>query len=238
VLSIKEAVATAVAALPKITLPAANSSVAASKPGTIEGTGAPNVKYTVYDGDKAVGTVTADASGKWKFELPALSAGDHSIKVVPMGADGKEVPANAASVPVKATADAAPAAAIPAITPLKGNTVSQGGVIRGTGTPGSTIVIYEGDKQVGTAKVDAKGNWEWKVPLDFALGDHEFKVATQGADGKPGAFSAAYKFKVTGPVTLPVTGADQSVPVIGMVVGLLGIAALVFGGRKARAQAK
>lgn len=243
VLSIKEAIATAVASLPKINLPKitlpALPFLAGAAGQFVEGTGDPNTKYTVYDGDKAIGTVTTDASGKWKFELPILSAGDHSIKVVPMGADGKEVPASASAVVVKATADAAPAAAaIPAVTPLKGDTVSQGGVMRGTGTPGSTVMIYEGDKMVGTAKVDAKGNWSWKVPLDFALGDHSFKVATQGADGKAGAFSAEYKFKVTGPVTLPVTGEAQTAPLMWVVVALLGAAALVFGARKAQTQAK
>ncbi|HQX74778.1 MAG TPA: Ig-like domain-containing protein, partial [Thermoflexales bacterium] len=233
VLSVKEAIATAIAALPKINppkinVPGVNGAVTAVKPGVLDGTGDPNTKYTIYDGDKAIGTVTTDASGKWKFEMPDLAVGNHVIKLVPMGADGKEVPASAASVNVSATAAAAPAAIVPSITPLKGDTVSQGGIIRGKGEPGSTVAIYDGDKEVGTAKVDAKGNWEWKVPLDYALGDHNLKVATKGADGKLGAFSPVYKVKVIGPVTLPVTGDESPAQPI-WVMALLALGALAVG---------
>ncbi|HQW36760.1 MAG TPA: Ig-like domain-containing protein [Thermoflexales bacterium] len=233
VLSVKEAIATAIAALPKINppkinVPGVNGAVTAVKPGVLDGTGDPNTKYTIYDGDKAIGTVTTDASGKWKFEMPDLAVGNHVIKLVPLGADGKEVPASAASVNVSATAAAAPAAIVPSITPLKGDTVSQGGIIRGKGEPGSTVAIYDGDKEVGTAKVDAKGNWEWKVPLDYALGDHNLKVATKGADGKLGAFSPVYKVKVIGPVTLPVTGDESPAQPI-WVMALLALGALAVG---------
>lgn len=46
----------------------------------------------IWDGDKLLGQVTADASGKWSFSLPApLATGAHKFQAVAVAANGQEM---------------------------------------------------------------------------------------------------------------------------------------------------
>ena len=101
--------------------------------------------------------------GTWTLTVPPLAAGTHSLVAKQVGADGKE---QGASAPVELTvadgqivvatpaavagATAVPGAGAPAIKlPAAGLQASEPLTLEGTGTPGSTVTVYDGDEVVG-----------------------------------------------------------------------------------------
>ena len=139
----------------------------------LEGTGTPGSTVTVYDGEQAVGETTVGADGTWTLTVPPLAAGAHSLVAKLLGADGVE---QAASAPVELTvadgqvvvatpAPAAPVAAAPEIKrPGAGLKAGAPLVLEGTGTPGSTVTVYDGEQVVGETTVGADGTWTLTVP--------------------------------------------------------------------------
>ncbi|RAB63378.1 Ig-like domain-containing protein, partial [Burkholderia multivorans] len=56
---------------------------------TITGSGAqPNAKVTIFIDGQAVGTVTADAGGRWSYTPGTLPDGSHQISVTQTDANG------------------------------------------------------------------------------------------------------------------------------------------------------
>ena len=202
------------AGAPAIKLPAAG--LKASEPLTLEGTGTPGSTVTVYDGDKVVGETTVAPDGTWQITLPPLALGAHSLVAKQVGADGKE---QAASAPVELTvadgqivvatpavvaeataaagaATAVPGAGAPAIKlPAAGLKASEPLTLEGTGTPGSTVTVYDGDKVVGETTVAPDGTWQITLP-PLALGAHSLVAKQVGADGKEQAASAPVELTV------------------------------------------
>jgi LysM domain len=65
---------------------------------------------------------------------------------------------------------------------------SQGKVaLRGHATPGATIEIDAGERRVGTAKADRRGNWVLSSADELPAGQHNLTVRERLADGRPGA---------------------------------------------------
>ncbi len=205
---------TPVAAAPAITLPAAGLKV--GEPLTLTGTGTPGSTVTVYDGDAVVGETTVGPDGTWQITLPPPAAGAHKLVAKLLGADGV---AQAASAPVELTvADgqvvvATPAAstgaaaatagpttaavaAAPAITlPGAGLKVGEPLTLTGTGTPGTTVTVYDGDAVVGETTVGPDGTWELTLPPP-AAGAHKLVAKLLGADGVAQAASAPVELTV------------------------------------------
>ena len=195
------------AGAPAIKLPAAG--LKASEPLTLEGTGTPGSTVTVYDGDEVVGQTTVGPDGTWQITLPPPTAGTHSLVAKQVGADGKE---QAASAPVELTvadgqivvatpaavagATAAPGAGAPAIKlPVAGLKASEPLMLEGTGTPGSTVTVYDGDEVVGQTTVGPDGTWQITLPPPTA-GTHSLVAKQVGADGKEQAASAPVELTV------------------------------------------
>lgn len=153
---------------PTIDLPTTGISLTLGNLGSISGIASPNSDVSIFDGDKQIGQVTADANGTWTFSLPDLSAGLHSLLAKVTGVDGNEVMSPV--VPIMIAAEAASkdlAAGLPAINlPASGIsfTLGSGVEISGTAAPGSTVTIYDGDKQIGEATANADGAWVFKLP--------------------------------------------------------------------------
>ncbi|WP_299768179.1 cadherin domain-containing protein [uncultured Pseudoteredinibacter sp.] len=65
--------------------------------------------------------------------------------------------------------------------------------LRGKGTPGKTINIYDGNKLIGSTTVNKNGRWKFITePLDH--GQHNFVIGTVRADGS--VFGKSSKYKV------------------------------------------
>ena len=192
---------------PEIKLPAAG--LKADTPLTLEGTGTPGTTVQVYDGDQVVGETVVAPDGTWKITLPPLALGAHSLVAKLLGADGKE---QAASAPVELTvADgqivvATPAAVAAATTvpgagapviklPAAGLKASEPLTLEGTGTPGSTVTVYDGDEVVGETTVAPDGTWQITLPPP-AAGVHSLVAKQVGADGKEQVASAPVELTV------------------------------------------
>ena len=203
------AAATAVpgAGAPAIKLPAAG--LAASEPLTLEGTGTPGSTVTLYDGDEMIAETTVAPDGTWTLTVPPLAAGTHSLVAKQVGADGKELGASApveltvadgqivvATPAPSAAATAVPGAGAPAIKlPAAGLAASEPLTLEGTGTPGSTVTLYDGDEMIAETTVAPDGTWTLTVP-PLAAGTHSLVAKQVGADGKELGASAPVELTV------------------------------------------
>ena len=183
--------------VPEIKLPAAG--LKADTPLTLEGSGTPGTTVQVYDGDRVVGETVVAPDGTWKITLPPLTPGVHSLVAKLLGADGKEQSASApveltvvdgqivvaTTVPSAPTAGKAPEIKLPAAGLKAGEPIT----LEGTGEPGTTVTLYDGDKVVAETTVAPDGTWTLTVP-PLAAGAHSLVAKALGADGKEQGASA------------------------------------------------
>ncbi|MEB3223089.1 MAG: Ig-like domain-containing protein, partial [Candidatus Sericytochromatia bacterium] len=145
----------------------------------------PNGRVLVLDGGKAFGTeeastIVADASGNWRFQVPAdLKDGDHLITAVSIDSAGnRSNPSPSFKVGVDSTAPVAPSKL--ALTPAtdSGASTTDGltnrldPVLTGTAEVGTTVTILTGGATdegsltvLGTVVPDAAGKWSYTLPL-------------------------------------------------------------------------
>ena len=164
---------------------------------------------TVYDGDEVVGQTVVAPDGKWTLMVPPLAAGAHSLVAKQVGADGVEQVASApldltvaggqivvATPAPSAAATAVPGAGAPAIKlPAAGLQASEPLTLEGTGTPGSTVTVYDGDEVVAETTVAPDGTWTLTVP-PLAAGAHSLVAKQVGADGVEQVASAPVELTV------------------------------------------
>ena len=192
----------------------------ASEPLTLEGTGTPGSTVTVYDGDEVVGETTVAPDGTWQITLPPPAAGAHTLVAKQVGADGKEQAAAPVELTVAdgqivvatpaavAQATAVPDAAATAVTaPVAGKApeikrpaaaalkVGEPVVLEGTGEPGTTVTLYDGDQVVAETVVAPDGTWTITVP-PLAAGTHSLAAKLLGAGGQEQAASAPIELTV------------------------------------------
>ena len=72
--------------------------------------------------------------------------------------------------------------------PAAGLKASEPLTLEGTGTPGSTVTVYDGDEVVGETTVAPDGTWQITLPPP-AAGAHSLVAKQVGADGKEQAAS-------------------------------------------------
>jgi nucleoid-associated protein YgaU len=230
------------AGAPAIKLPAAG--LQASEPLTLEGTGTPGSTVTVYDGDEVVGQTVVAPDGTWEITLPPPAAGMHSLVAKQVGADGKE---QAASLPVEltvadgqivvatpavvaeATAATGVATAVPSVAPVAGKApeikrpvaaalkAGEPVVLEGTGEPGTTVTLYDGDQVVAETVVAPDGTWTMTVP-PLAAGTHSLAAKVLGAGGREQAASAPIELTVADGKIVVATPA-VSAPMVSTPVG-------------------
>ncbi len=182
-------------AAPTLVAPAAEAALLAGQPGEISGTAAPNAQVRVSDGDVSLGETTADADGQWTLAVPALTPGTHTLTVQVLDANGNVV---ATSEPLTVTVGepTSIAARAPEIKlPQGGLQVGEPVELEGTGTPGSTVTLYDGDQPVAETTVAPDGTWKLTVP-PLALGAHSLIAKLFGADGVEQAASPPVELTV------------------------------------------
>lgn len=178
---------------------------------TFSGISEAGTVITFYDNGKPIGTVTADASGKWSF-TPAtnLSEGSHSITTTATDAAGNISPPSTAVTFVVDTV--APGA--PAITGITDDVAPNTGTLgsgsttndprpqlTGTAEAGSTITIYDNGVAIGTTVVGSNGSWSFTPSVNLSEGSHQLTVRATDVAGNTGPASPA--FTVTVDVTTP-----------------------------------
>ena len=164
----------------------------------------PGVRVRIYDGDKLLGEVAADAAGNWSFvPATALAVGDHLLRLAAVDADGSEVFAE--PLPFTIAADAQPFAP-PTINLPPGGQLPAGERLTGTAPPNSTVTFYAGDKMLGVAVAGPDGTWQFVVPGDLAPGEYDFRAVAADAAGNLLGESLPARIKILPPLGLPVTG--------------------------------
>jgi len=157
---------------------------------TLSGKATAGRVVTVYDGQKKLGTTTADANGNWRFTTAPLSDAAHALTVRTQAPNGVAQTSTALTVTIDTKAPAAPK--ILSFSPDTG-TVGDGVTnadsitLTGSAEANSTVRIFDGNTLIGTAKAAASGAWSFRTG-ELAAGAHAF---TANATDIAGNVSAA-----------------------------------------------
>ena len=176
---------------------------------TLSGKAEAGSTVKIYDQNGLLGEVTAKADGTWSFSPVAkLPEGEHRFHVT---ATDKAGNTSSASDDFVLTLDyTAPDVSKVSITDVVDDfgsvtgSIASGGktddntpMIKGTGAePGNTITVYNGDKVIGTAKVQADGTWELQVTKALPDGTYNLTVKETDSVGNTTAASPEYIIQI------------------------------------------
>ncbi|AKH17336.1 DUF937 domain-containing protein [Deinococcus soli (ex Cha et al. 2016)] len=179
-----------------------------AEPFTMSGTGPANTELTISDQGQEVGKATVGADGAWSAELPAPTTGEHTYSVDGGGGRSElKVNVTDASAGTEGTGtdtgstdtstdtggtdtgstdtgstDAGAAAGTFAISAPAADATLPAGTftLRGTGTAGQEVELFEDDTSLGKLTIGEDGAWSFDVPSPTA-GAHTYTV--RGPDG-------------------------------------------------------
>ncbi|WP_407180115.1 Ig-like domain-containing protein [Bradyrhizobium sp. STM 3562] len=160
---------------------------------TVSGTAEANTTIKVFDGTTQIGTATVDGNGQWSLSTPALNDGAHHLTATDTDSSGHTSAASAAlSVTVDTHAPGAPtmAAYSQAGSTVGSTTTLSDLVLKGTAEANSTIDVFDGGKQIGTATTSSGGSWSFDTG-HLANGSHNFTAKAIDVAGNTSAASAA-----------------------------------------------
>ncbi|MDY0927299.1 Ig-like domain-containing protein, partial [Enterobacter sp. CFBP8995] len=157
------------------------------------GKATPNMLVTIYQDGSAVGSVTADGLGRWSFEVPTLTEGNYQFAATITDVNGVEsAQTTVFELEIDLTAPQKPV--IEDVTDDVGSkqgTIANGGytddstpTLRGSGQqPGDVVTVRENGQLIGSALVDAQGEWSLTPETPLNDGRHEFTVVATDAAG-------------------------------------------------------
>ena len=169
-----------------------NDTSGANNTVTLAGTAAANSTVTIYDGQTALGAATTNASGNWTYTTGTLSTGLQSFTATATDA------ANNTSVASNAVDLFVGQVATPTIVSFSpdsgvvgdGITNATALILTGTATANSSVQVFDGSIELGTATVNASGVWSYATGT-LANGSHSF-TATDAVAGSVSAASAPF----------------------------------------------
>ncbi|MFE6645630.1 Ig-like domain-containing protein [Nocardioides sp. NPDC057772] len=161
---------------------------------------------------QVVGTAPVDGDGDWELPLTEpLADGEHTATATQTDEAGN---ASEPSAPVTFTVDAAAPDAPVITSPADGSsTQDTTPTISGTAEPGTTVEVTVDGEVVGTAPVDADGNWSLILTDPLAEGPHTAAATATDDSGNVSSPSTPVDFTVdrTAPEPPVITGpADGS----------------------------
>ncbi|EPA0062438.1 Ig-like domain-containing protein [Enterobacter cloacae] len=175
---------------------------------TFKGSAEPGSRVDIYDNGELIGSTMVDENGGWQFTpTTALPEGEHHITTTATDKAGNTGPESDDFVLI--TDYTAPDASKVAITEVYDDVNTAGVIasgeetddnrplIKGTGAePGNTITVYNGDKVIGTAKVQADGTWELQVTKALPDGTYNLTVKETDSVGNTTAASPEYIIQI------------------------------------------
>jgi hypothetical protein len=176
----------------------ASSAPASNNAYLLKGTAEANSSLEVFDGATQIGTVTTNSTGAWSFTTATLANGNHSFTAKAMDVAGNTSVASA-TVPVTISAPAPGAPAIVSFSPDSGVvgdgiTNNNTPTLAGTAAANSTVKVFDGTTQIGTATADSNGAWTFTT-AKLTDGNHSF-TATDTVSGTTSAASSALSVTV------------------------------------------
>lgn len=182
---------------------------------TLTGKAAANSTVKVFDGTTQIGTATANGSGAWSYTTAALKDGSHSLTAKATNASGATSAASAAlSLKIDTTAPTAPtmatsAASTAATTAATAGTAANTVTVTGTAEANSTVKVFDGSTQIGTATANNSGAWTFTSGA-LASGNHSLTSKATDAAGNTGAASKAVTVNIPSTPTTPTTPTDPT----------------------------
>jgi hypothetical protein len=165
----------------------------------LSGTAEANSTITVYDGTTAVGTGTAGTNGAWGVTTGALAAGSHFLTATATDVAGNTSALSQALDPVigwSAPGGSAPSA--PAIASFSqdsgvvGDHITNDSTLTLTGTAAAntTVKVFDGTKQIGTATANSSGAWNYTAAA-LSDGNHSLTATDTDSSGHTSSASSA-----------------------------------------------
>ncbi|GGR99095.1 DUF937 domain-containing protein [Deinococcus sedimenti] len=175
-----------------------------AEPFTMSGTGPANADLTISDQGQEVGKATVGADGAWSAELPAPTPGEHTYSVDGGGGRSElKVNVTDASAGTEGTGTGSTEASTTETSTTETSGTDTGGTdttatfaisepaadatlpagtftLRGTGTAGQQVELFEDDTSLGNLTIGEDGTWSFDVPSPTA-GAHTY--ALRGPDG-------------------------------------------------------
>jgi hypothetical protein len=176
---------------------------------TLNGTALANSSVAVYDSTAKVGAATVNGSGQWTLSTTSLSDGTHNLTATDTDSSGHISGSSSAfAVTIDTHAPGAPtlAAYSQAGATVAGITSRNDLVLKGTAEAASTIDVFDGSKQIGTATTNSAGAWSYDTG-QLANGNHSFTAVAIDAAGNVSPASAAKMETVTTPALTATTPA-------------------------------
>ncbi|EOD5215953.1 Ig-like domain-containing protein [Enterobacter hormaechei] len=175
---------------------------------TFKGSAEPGSRVDIYDNGELIGSTVVDENGGWQFTpTTALPEGEHHITTTATDKAGNTGPESDDFVLI--TDYTAPDASKVAITEVYDDVNTAGVIasgeetddnrplIKGTGAePGNTITVYNGDKVIGTAKVQADGTWSLEPTTPLPDGRYTLTAKETDGVGNVSGPSAEYVINV------------------------------------------
>ena len=195
---------------------------------TVEGTAVPGSIVSLFSEDGTpLGTTTADARGQWSITTPNLADGPHSLTATATDTTGiPSAPTGPYQIVVDATLPKV--ATNPVLTdnvgtvtgPILNNGVTDDATPTFTGSAeaGATVSVKDNGSELGTALVDAAGNWTFTSP-HLEPGLHAFTATVMDAAGNASAPTTPINFTLdTSGVAIAI---DQVLDDFGPIIGVL-----------------
>ncbi|MXR83135.1 hypothetical protein GTJ58_20630 [Enterobacter hormaechei] len=175
---------------------------------TFKGSAEPGSRVDIYDNGELIGSTVVDENGGWQFTpTTALPEGEHHITTTATDKAGNTGPESDDFVLI--TDYTAPDASKVAITEVYDDVNTAGVIasgeetddnrplIKGTGAePGNTITVYNGDKVIGTATVQADGTWSLEPTTPLPDGRYTLTAKETDGVGNVSGPSAEYVINV------------------------------------------
>ncbi|WP_416193595.1 Ig-like domain-containing protein [Nitrobacter sp. TKz-YC01] len=194
---------------------------------TLTGSAPANTTVNVYDGASKVGTAQVNSSGQWSVTTSVLSDGFHKLTATDTNSVGKTSAASEAlSVTIDTYAPTAPKMGIYSTSgvAVSGTTANNDIILKGTAEASTTVKVFDGGNQIGTATTNSSGAWSFEA-TDLANGGHNFTSKAMDAAGNTSSASAASGISVSAPTTAPTTTS-------GKIIESAGATSLVESGDK------
>jgi Bacterial Ig-like domain len=160
----------------------------------LHGTAEANTTVNIYDGTKDLGTASVNSSGAWTFTTGKLGNGVQTFTATDTDAFGNT---GAASPAFAVTVDTSPVAAptFSGFSPVNG--VKDGDLtdanhltLAGTAAAGTTVTLFDGSVELGTAVAASTGAWTFATGL-LADGNNIFTAIATDAAGTVSPVSSA-----------------------------------------------
>ena len=166
---------------------------------TLNGAAAAGGTVKIYDGTTLIGSAVANSSGTWSFATATLSDGKHTFTGKAIDAAGNlSVASGALNVTIDTVAPNAPG--FSSFAP-DGHLVTSGAVnvnqvtLKGGAAANTTVEIFDGSTQIGTAAADSSGAWSFATAT-LADGSHSLTSKAMDAAGNLSAASTALNITV------------------------------------------